>query len=399
MKRRIISRWICLLGVPLIIMIITVTASYLTASDASGPDQIDAVSVEALPIRSMVFENSIKVSGMVAAEITAGVTARVPGVLDEIFVQEGDRVEAGKTTLFRTNALKVGKALEIAEKEFSVAECAVREKLAYRDQIEADFHKAELDFERYRRLYENDQAVSANTFEMQESRFKQAKAALNHADVLIELSREQMEQARSNVSIARKDFSDSEVKAPISGLVFKRHKEPGEMAEMGKAVIEIYDDSSVEVSSFLPQELYTLIVPGKTRVSVRIADIDPGEQLVSYKSPSIDPRLRTFEIKIRFADPPEGCVPGALAGMKVILESRTGPGVLRQSIQNRSAGKVIFAVENGIARMTPVVTGLEQVGYVEITDGSVRDGLLVVTLGQNLLNDQVPVTVIQREIP
>lgn len=381
------KRWYLLTSFFFIVLPAIAWSIHLNASDGSGTEPVERVSVEAEAVQSMPFEQTIKVSGMVAAEMTAGVSARIPGVLDEICVNEGDRVEAGQTVLFRTDALKVNKALEIAEKQLAVAECAVREREAYRDQVKADYDKAELDVERYRRLYHDDHAVSTNTYELQESRFKQAEAALKHADVLVELNREQLEQARSNVSIARKDCSDSRVTSPVSGLVFRRNKESGEMAEMGKPVIEIYNDDSMEISAFLPQELYQQIVPGQTCARVRIGPIDLGQRLITYKSPSIDSRLRTFEIKTRVDDPPDGVVPGALAEMTVILQTRTGPGVPAGSVLDRATGQVIFVVENNVAKMIPVRTGYETGSHIEIVDGPIPAGAMVVTLGQNLLND------------
>ena len=280
------------------------------------------------------------------------------------------------------------KAKEIAEKQFGVSECAVREKEAFREQVRADFEKAQLDFDRYQRLYEEDHAVSTNTFELQESRFKQASAAMKHADALVELSRQQLDQARSNLAIANKDASDSRVKAPISGLVFKRHKEPGEMAEMGKPIIEIYDDSAMEISAFLPQELYTRVIPGETHVQVRAGGIDMGELSVSFKSPSIDLRLRNFELKTRIAPPPAGVVPGALAEIKVILDRREGLGVPTRCIQNRAGSTVVFIAEDETARMVPVSLGFETGGYTEVSGEGIFEGVSVVTMGQNLLDDR-----------
>ena len=63
------------------------------------------------------------------------VSARIPGTLDEVLVDEGDRVEAGKTKLFQTDSLKLTKAEAIAKRALEVAEASVEEKLALLTRI------------------------------------------------------------------------------------------------------------------------------------------------------------------------------------------------------------------------------------------------------------------------
>ena len=77
------------------------------------------------PVREMTFEDRICISGNVEARNTALVSARIPGVLDNIFVEEGDTVEVGER-LFQTNKEKLTQAVEIAEQQVAVASAAVR---------------------------------------------------------------------------------------------------------------------------------------------------------------------------------------------------------------------------------------------------------------------------------
>ena len=65
------------------------------------------------------------------------VSARVSGVLDAIYVDEGDPVEAGKTRLFQTDSLNLKRSEEVAEQQLSVAEHSLKERLANLDQVQA----------------------------------------------------------------------------------------------------------------------------------------------------------------------------------------------------------------------------------------------------------------------
>jgi multidrug efflux pump subunit AcrA (membrane-fusion protein) len=96
------------------------------ARPASAPSAEEkSFPVVLTPARALRFEDRITVAGTVLSRNFATVSARIPGTLDVIDVDEGDRVEAGKTRLFQTDRVKVARAVEIARQEVAVAECAV----------------------------------------------------------------------------------------------------------------------------------------------------------------------------------------------------------------------------------------------------------------------------------
>ena len=55
--------------------------------------------------------------------------------------------------------------------------------------------------------------------------------------------------------MAQKDLRDALVYAPISGVVSKRYKEPGEMGGAGQPVIRLEDPAVVEAVALLPARL------------------------------------------------------------------------------------------------------------------------------------------------
>jgi len=110
-------------------------------------------------------------------------------------------------------------------------------------------------------------------------------------------------------------------------------------------------------------------------------------RIITYKSPTIQPKLRTFEVKCLLESPPENFVPGAMAQIAILLEKRTGPGVPSDAIQIRGGRPVVFLVEDHTARMVEVTTGLEMDGWTEIREGTLKENAPVVSMGQFLLND------------
>ncbi len=348
------------------------------------------IPVVLMPLKKVGFEQAIAVSGNVESKEFALVSARIPGVLDAIYVDEGDRVEAGKTKLFQTDAVKLQKAVQIAERKCAVAECTVREKQANRERVQADFHKVELDYERYKRLFTEDHAVTKNVFELQESKYLQLKAALKHAQVLVELSKEELERARADLAIAQKDLKDSLVFPPLDGTVSHRFKEPGEMASAGMPVVRIDTPSPLEVSCFIPASYYAQVQSGQTVMRITVNDTRLTEKVV-YRSPTVDAKLRNFEVRCLIEKPPADVVAGTMAQIDILLQQRDALGVPDGAVEMRKGRPVIFTVENKKAKMVPVTTGLKSEGMVEIASDAVKENMAVVVMGQFMLEDGTPV--------
>jgi multidrug efflux pump subunit AcrA (membrane-fusion protein) len=367
------------------------------AQDDSSGEGGDLVSVVITRSRVMTFEEDIETFGNVESKNYALVSVRIPGVIDDIYVEEGDYVVAGKTELFQTDKIKVNQAVEIARQAVAVAEFSHRARLATVARVEADFKKARIDYERFKRLYENDKAVTKNALESQESHFKQIEASLEEVRASADLAERQMEQARSNLIIASKDLEDSLVKAPITGYVSARYCEPGEMAEAGTAVLRIDDLSVLEISAFLPDQYYSRVQKDETEMRVSANEMDLGELTITYRSPTIDNEMRNFEVKASLDEPPEGVAPGAMAKINVVLSRHDAMGVPRDSILKRTIGRIIFLAQGGRARMVKVETGLEMDGWVEILSGDLKEGDLVITMGQDQLEDGSLISILRED--
>jgi multidrug efflux pump subunit AcrA (membrane-fusion protein) len=343
----------------------------------------------------MTFEDRIVVSGSVDAKRYALVSARIPGTLDDIYVDEGELVEAKRTRLFQTDSVKLTKAVAIARQDLTVAECSVEEKRALLEKILAAQEQSRNDVTRYRELVRRN-AIAAQVLEQQEAQCKQCDADVKHTQALIDLASAQLEQARLNLTIAEKDLADSLVSAPISGRVSQRLREPGEMAGAGTPVLRIEDLSLLEVSVFAPEEYYAAVTPGETTMRVRVGELELGDRPVSYKSPTVHPKLRTFEVEGLVESPPEGVVPGCLAEVTIVADSRRGVGVPAGAVQTRGDRSVLFTVEGEQAKMVPVRTGRDVEGWIEILDG-VAAGSPVVSMGQTLVDDGTTVSVVKED--
>jgi multidrug efflux pump subunit AcrA (membrane-fusion protein) len=126
---------------------------------------------------------------------------------------------------------------------------------------------------------------------------------------------------------------------------------------------------------------------------VAVGVIDAGEHPVSYKSPTIDPALRTFEVRCALSPPPEGVAPGAMAQVAAPLAREEAIGVPRDAIQTRGGQPVVFVVDGDLARQVAVTPGTTSDGWIAVSGGALAEGAPVVVAGQDMLDDGDAVSV------
>ena len=351
-----------------------------------------SIQVSLEEVKQREFKEMLQVQGTIEAVNIARVSPRISGPIEAIYVKEGDKVIAGQTKLFVIDPLKLEKNLEIRKQEVVIARLSLKEKEAQLKQVSADYEKSKIDAKRARLLWE-DHSTSQDNYEKAQLKFKVSEANFEHVNTLIDLSREQLAKAQIALTIAEKDYSDSTVYSPLTGVVSEKLQEPGEMAAAGKPIITVKDPSDTEVTAYLPAEFYHKVNIENTDVKVKSFMEIPEDARVTYKSPEISPELRTFKIKCHTLKDSKFMVPGGLANLTLVLATRSGLAVPTLALVNRDGSKAIFIAENGKAKLIKVSVGLENEGYTEVTSSQLKAGDKVIVIGQHMVNDGSSITI------
>ncbi|HOU20717.1 MAG TPA: efflux RND transporter periplasmic adaptor subunit [Kiritimatiellia bacterium] len=359
---------------------------------AAAEETAHALAVRALPAAMRDFERRLTVQGTLEAKRFAHVAARADGNLDAIWVDEGDLVTAGATALFQIDPVGRENARTIARQDLAVAKASLAVAEASAAKTEAEARKATLDYERYERLHQ-DGKVSLNEFEAAEVAFASAKAGIAVARAQVDLAERQVKQAEAALAIAEKNLADTKVVAPIDGVISARSAEPGEHMSVGRTILRIDDLSAVEAAAYLPAQYHPEVEPGKTVFRLGVGGRVAGTHLITYRGPTIDPTLRTFEIKGLLENAGDAAVPGQMADLTLIFEARKSLGVPSAAVLVRAGQTVVFAVRDGRAVACPVEPGLQNDGWTEILSG-LEAGEMVVTEGQTQLHDGMAVEVL-----
>ena len=179
------------------------------------------------------------------------------------------------------------------------------------------------------------------------------------------------------------------IRSPLDGAVSSRLHDPGEEVARKDTILTIVDTTVLRAVASIPAEYYDAIQPGKTSILITQEGTDKSRSvLVSDKSPVIEQGLRTFELRAEFSNDGEvKFVPGALISIAVEMKHSHGLGVDISVPVRRTAGMLLYTVENGKAKAIPVETGISQDGMVEVSAEGLTTELPIIVEGQYMIQD------------
>ncbi len=210
--------------------------------------------------------------------IEIDVAARIPGRIQDIFVNEGDFVDAGQplaqmdTTQLEAQRRQAQAQLARAKVSVDTARSLVTQREAERTaatatiaQRQAQLNAAEQKFNRSNTLAERN-VVSQQVLDDDRAAAEGARAALAAAqaqqaasEAAIGAAKAQVIDAQSAVDAAAAaiesisaDINDSMLKSPRAGRVQYRVAQPGEVLAAGGRVLNLVDLGDVYMTFFLP---------------------------------------------------------------------------------------------------------------------------------------------------
>ena len=326
-----------------------------SSGSAEGSDSATAVTTVGTENITVVTTGTLQsgptVSGTITPEREASVRAQVGGSVLQTLVDQGQAVRAGQS-LARIEAgglqdvfLSARAGVTSASNSADIA----RRELERAQKLFAAGAIAERDMEQARRG-----AIAAN-------------AAL--AD------------ARARLATAQKQVSNTNVTAPIAGVVSERAVSAGDVVQPGAALFTVVDPRSMRLEGSVPAEELAQVRLGAP-VSFTVNGY-PGRTFagrVTRINPTADPATRQVRILISIPNAEGRLVGGLFATGRLASESRTGMVVPVTAVDSRTSAPAVFRIKGGKVERVAVQLGLRDEGseQVEIQSGvQVGDTLLV----------------------
>lgn len=188
-----------------------------------------------------------------------------------------------------------------------------------------------------------------------------------------------LQDAQQQLDAARVQQQFLQVRSPLDGTVTHLNVKAGEAVDLTTVLAEITDLGRLEVSAGVPSDLATLLKSGQ---SVSLQTEPPVNAVVSFVSTVVDPANGT--LIVRAALPASaGLRPGQFVGLHVETQQRTNClAAPAESVVTDDSGESFVAIVNGDeAVRTPVKTGLQENGLIEVESNDIKEGDTVVTTG------------------
>jgi len=319
-------------------LVAVVLASLASGAVAQQPIAVRTVSPEP---RTLVLSATQPATAEAFYEADLG--AKVSGFVSELAVDVGSRVRAGQV----------------------LARLAVPELVAERNAARAEVAALRSEFART---------------EMLAARNSVTQKALAEA------------QNRLDAAIAAEAETDAQIafatiEAPFDGVVTARAIDPGDMVYQASSpkgsaepLLKVAKLDVIRVKTYVPERDAVWADVGDT--AAISFDALPGQAFsgaVARLSGAVDPKTRTMLVEIDLPNSDGLIRPGLYGQVRLTLEQRDGVLSLpAAAVQFGEGGAFVLIAAGDVARLTPVETGLNVGGWIEIVAG-LRGGERVVT--------------------
>ena len=320
-----------------------------TASAQGGPGgQMPPTAVETVQVAPQSLSRTISAVGSLRANESVTIRPEVPGKLEKVHFEEGQRVAAG-TPLFTLDA--------------SLVRAEVRE-------WEANVGKSQRDTTRAQELSER------KLIAQQDLDAKRSELAVNQA----------------RLSSAKTRLAKTVITAPFAGVVGLRQVSPGEYVEAGQALVDLVQLDPLKLEFRVPEIHLGKIATGQV-VAVEL-DAFPGEKFpgtVYAVDAMVDPQARNVALRAELDNEDGRLRPGLFARVSLELGSKADALLVpEQALWPQGDKQFVYVVKDGKADLVEVTTGVRENGKVEIVSGLAPDAI-VITAGQLKIGPGSPV--------
>ncbi|WP_308924562.1 efflux RND transporter periplasmic adaptor subunit [Janthinobacterium sp. J1-1] len=286
---------------------------------------------------------SLPLSGSLAPLNQATIKAKVSGEIRETTVQEGQQVSSGQV-LLRLDA--ADQRARLTQQQAMLDEAQARLSMASKNEA-------------------NSQALLKQKYISQ--------TAYDTTQNSVDLARASVKSAAAMVEIARIALADTVIRAPMAGIVSKRHVQAGEKVAPDMPVYTIVNLAQLTLEAPVPSaEIPRIKIGQEVRFKVDGFGARDFSGKVARINPTTESGSRAMLVYIA-VDNGDGALRGGMfaKGSIVTERSSVAPMVPLTALRTEKHGTVVYAVVDNKVVEQSVTLGLrnEDEGYAEVKEG------------------------------
>lgn len=362
-------------AIKLITALLIASVAALLPGCSGGDDQIK---VKTAAVEKGHLDAVYTITGALVPAQVADISTQMTGKVTQVNVAEADTVTAGQV-LARLDDSQLSAQLNQAQATYQGS-------VNTQKQAKINLDNAAAALERTKTLYAEG-AV--------------AKVQLDNDQKAYDLAKSQYESsvnsgvgaAKASVDNISAQVNNSIIKSPISGVVVSRNITAGETATVGSPLMTVADLSSLKLKGTISQAALPYIKKGDS-VDLFI-DIYPDRTFKGTVSEIGAMSVSTgayfpIEISMQNAD---NLASGISAHADIKATGMERLIVPATALVDNNGESYLYVIEDGIAKKTMVLTGLQNDEKVEILKG-LKGGETVAVTNANHLFDGMPVAIV-----
>ncbi|RWU04461.1 efflux RND transporter periplasmic adaptor subunit [Pedobacter chitinilyticus] len=318
--------------------------------------QQDTIPVKVISLLAENADGEVATSGYFTTNDETLLSFKNGGVINRIYVKEGDKVSRGQV-LATVNPTEISSQAQ---------------------QVQLSYQKALRDYERADKLYKD----SVATLEQ-----------LQNAKTMLDVAKKQLQSAKFNESYTT-------INATVSGYVLRKLANEGQIVGPGTPVLQINGASEGNwvLKVGLSDKQWSALKVGDRAVIT--ADALAGKTLqakVSRKSESIDPQSGTFGLELSLNEPVKGLAAGMFGKANIYPSKKQSAYVIPYDALldgGENEGYVFVTSDNQVAKKVKVQLGAVQKDKIVIT-GGLEEASSVIISGSAYLTDGSRIKVIK----
>ena len=328
------------------------------------------------------IDEKISFTGNIKPRNEVDVYTKVPGRVEGLQAQVGDRVRAGQL-LATVEHKEIGWQAKAAEAGVQAATAGNQAAQATVKVAEAGLAGAKLEYERTLELSKGGSAPPA-ALDGARIKLDLANAQVEQAKAQVEATAAQMSQAGAASALAGQQVENSRLESPIAGVVTRRNINLGTMVAPQLPAFTIQDTTTLKLESTIDPAQFTRVAKGKpASITVDVFGDEAFKGHVDVLSPTLDPQTRRAAVEISIENNTGKLLPHLFAKAEVTVGQL--PNVLlvpREAVLQAPGGAVVFRVKGDRVEVVRPKFGPADGGVVAVLEGlNEGDELAITGLG------------------
>ncbi len=330
--------------------------------------------VPVVAVQQLEIQGQVHGPGTVQSRVPVTVSAKITGILEKLYADQGDRVQKGQL-------LAELDAIELRARE---AAAHAAKNRAQRDlaRAQADLGKARANLGLAQSNYQRDLEVfkpgyiSQAAFDTTKAQLKVAESEVTATQATVTALEAAVKQAESETHAAAALHNYTRILAPMNGLITVRKAEIGTTIAPGTPIFQMVDLEQIWVAAWIDETQVAQLREGqKATINLRSGRVSQGEVVRLNKE--ADTVTRELEVDVKFAQLPEPLVIGEEAEVDIATGRQTAMAVPLSAVITRNGSKGVLVADKGLARFQKISTGLQDGKKIAVLEG-LKEGEFVV---------------------